>query len=133
VCTEGEQMERCDDAALCVHILTLTASLLTVHLPTYRFENNSELKQNVWPDISTDDITCSLCQGISVTVSCHLIFIPKFHTKTCSTNRGSETDNVLSKKTVDGTNARPQQVWTLMVGTTRPFCKTSSNITTYFR
>jgi hypothetical protein len=75
-------MERCDDTALCVHILTLTAPLLTIHLSKDRFEYNSELKQNVRPVISTDDITCSLRKGINVTVSCHSILIPKFHTKT---------------------------------------------------
>jgi hypothetical protein len=72
-----------------------------------------------------DDITCSLCQGVNVTVSCHSIFIPKFHTKTwCSTNRGSEKDKVLCKKNMDGTNARLQHVWTLMVGITKLFWKT---------
>jgi len=100
---------------------------MTIHLSADHFECNSELKYNVQPITSTDDITCSLCHGVNVTVSCHLIFIPKFHTKTwCSTTtRWSGTNNVLSKQNMAGTNARPQHVWTPMVGTKRPFCKIS--------
>jgi len=88
----------------------------------------------VLPVTPTDDITCSLCNGVNVaSVKLSLYHVTQqSYQRFIQKSLRNETKNVLSKQNMDGATARPQHVWRLMVALQGHFVKLVSNITSYF-